>query len=326
MSFETGDLLPWNGMQQALYVRNQTLQLRVRLNVIGNAPATPLPKAIFRFVFKNGSVVAYEKIFKQKGVQANSLMTFSFAANELVQLPANSPISVTVEMRWLTGSGKEHKALGSTEFVLINKYFLKEQGQAMSIEQELTDMKRFKPFWNKIWESPALDAANGKSPDQKKTLWELNVNTKYSMLLSPGKGTNGLMDPKLLQGPADPDSLTAKTDGRMKAGIELSLDELNKLIPLWAGAPALDREHLEALKTEPFARNNASEFLYHFKLKGRARERGIVYVIPVFKLFDMTVASVQKTDENGQVTSVVDESVHFPLPVSARLIGLKSKQ
>jgi hypothetical protein len=145
------------------------------------------------------------------------------------------------------------------------------------------------------------------------------------MLLSPDKQTNGLMDPKLMQGAVDPDSLSARTEGRMKAGIELSIDELNKLIPLWSGAPALDLEHLEALKTDRFARNNAGELIYNFKLKGRARERGVVYVIPIFKLFDVTLGTAQKTDENGQVTALREETIQFPLPVSARLIGLKSK-
>jgi hypothetical protein len=325
MSFVTAEPLPWNGTPKILFARNQTLQFKVRLDVAEPAPKTPLPKAIIRFVFKTGTdqAVAYERTFKQKEIPANSDLTFSFAANELARLPANKPINVIVEIRWRTSSGNEHKAFGSTEIILINKYFLKEQGSALAAEQELTDMKRFRPFWNKIWESPALSTANGNN--HRKYMWELDVNAKYSMLLSPTAESNGLMQTKLQQESADPDSPTARTEGRMKAGMELSINELNKLMPLWPGSAPLDREHVEALQTDAFARNNGGEFIYHFKLKGKAAERGMIWVVPVFKLFNVMLGTAQKTDETGQVTAIADETIHFPLPVSARIMGLKSQ-
>ena len=328
VSFVTGDPITWNGMQKVLFARNQPLQFKIRLSVVDPAPKTPLPKAILKFCFKSGTdeAVLYEKIFKQKNVQANGEMTFSFTLDELSRLPANQLMHVYVEMRWLVpAAGRERRALGSTEVVLVNKYYLREQGQALPLEQELTDMKRFRPFWNKIWESPALDAANGRSQAQKKILWALDLNNKYSILLSHKHESNGLMETKLLPGPVDPESLTATSNGRMKSGIELSISELNKLIPLWNGAPVLDREHLEAFQTESFARDNSGEFVHNFKLKGKARERGMVWVVPIFKLFEFTLDTVQKSDDTGQVTAVAEEKVHFPLPVSARLLGLKSQ-
>ena len=328
VSFVTGDSITWNGMQKVLFARDQPVQLKIRLSVVEPAPKKPLPKAILKFCFKSGTdqAVLYEKKFKQKDVQANSEMMFSFTPDELSRLPANQLIHIYVEMRWLVpATGNERRALGSTEAVLVNKYYLKEPGQALPVEQELTDMKRFRAFWNKIWESPALDAANGNSQAQKKILWALDLNTKYSILLSHKHASNGLMETKLLRGPADPESLTDTANGRMKAGIELSVSELNKLIPLWNDAPALDREHLEAFQTESFARDNSGEFVRNFKLKGKARERGMVWVVPIFKLFEFTLNAVQKTDDTGRVTAINEEKVHFPLPVSARLIGLKSQ-
>jgi hypothetical protein len=112
----------------------------------------------------------------------------------------------------------------------------------------------------------------------------------------------------------------------MKAGIELSIAELNKLLPLWDGAPALEPDKLEAFTTDTFAKNNAAEFIYNFKLKGRAGERGMIWVVPIFKLFDCTLNTIQKTDDTGQVVALAEEKVRFPAPVSARVIGLKSQQ
>ena len=47
--------------------------------------------------------------------------------------------------------------------------------------------------------------------------------------------------------------------------------------------------------------------------------------MPIFKLFDFTLNTVQTTDESGQVLTVGEEQVRFPLPVAARVIGLKGK-
>jgi len=323
VEFVTGDAVTWNGEQKILFARSHDLQLKVQLKT-AEPPKAPMPKAIIKITLQDAAdeAVRYEKIFKQKDVSANTPLSFPFAQGELAHLPVNKPISLLAEMRWRTKSGAEYKALGSSEFVMVNNYFYKEQGGEAGAEQELTDMKRFRPFWNKVWDSPALDVSRG---GEKKYLWELNVNAKYTVLLTADQETNGLMQTKLLRGKQDPDSLSETVEGRMKAGIELSLAELNKLLPLWNGEAVLDREKLEALKSGDFVKNNSGEFHYNFKLKGRAAERGMIWVIPVFKLFECVLGNAAKIDDTGQVTAMSEEKVHFPLPVSARVIGLKSQ-
>jgi hypothetical protein len=318
--------LPWNGKQAVLFVRNRPVQLKLRLDVTPPAPSRPLTKAIFKVTFKNpdDQSVYMERTLKQKDVAAGSTTTFNFSPSDLASLPVNRSIAVLSEIRWKTGGGaRESKALGSLDVVFVNQYFVKEQGTEASVEKELTDMQRYRAFWNKMWESPSLDAASG-SQDDKKYLWELDVNAKYSVLLSPTQSSNGLMQTKILRGPVDKESLTDTTSGRLKGGIELSMSELNKLLPLWDGATPLEAAKLEALSNEVFARNNGGEFLYHIKIKGKAAERGMVWIIPVFKLFEILLNNVSNSDETGQVTAVTEEKVRFPLPVSGRVLGLKS--
>ena len=98
------------------------------------------------------------------------------------------------------------------------------------------------------------------------------------------------------------------------------------MLPLWDGAPPLPPEKLEAFATDTFARVNAAEFVDHLKLQGKAGQRGMVWVVPVFKLYTFTLARAAKTDDAGQVTVVEEESVRFPLPVAARIFGLVSEQ
>jgi hypothetical protein len=326
VTFQAGEPVAWNGSRKVLFARGSGMQLKVTLAVKEPAPKSPLPKAILRFVFKDGAgkSVLFEKSFKQKDVPANSPVAFNFTQEETARLPANKSIAVLAEMRWLTKSGRQFKALGSAEIVLVDRYFLKEQGAGVSAEKELTDMKRYRPFWNKVWEAPTL-SRDGDEED-KRYLWELNVSAKYSVLLSAAHEENGLMATKVLRGEKDEESLSAKTEGRMKAGVELSVAELNKLLPLWEGEAALERDKLEAFMTEDFAKQNAAEFVYNLRLKGRAGERGMVWVVPVFKLFECTLNAVSKTDEAGQVVAMAEEKVRFPLPVAARVIGLKSQR
>jgi hypothetical protein len=327
ISFPSTVTLTWNGSEKAVYSKASDIQLPLRLVVGDPVPKSPLAKAIVKFVFKagsDGSVVA-EKTFKQKDVAANVDLPFTFSPAETAGLPANKVISVVVEMRWPDSKGgSEHKALGSSEIVLVNKYFVKAQGAAVSPERELTDMSLYRPFWNKIWESPSLDAAGNPDGDNKKYLWELDVNTKYTVLLSTEHPTNGLMQTKLLNGPADDDSLTARTAGRMKGGIELSLGEVSKLASLWDAEKMLNPDQLDALRTDTVAQNGSGEFMDSIKLKGKASERGMVWVVPAFRLFEFTLGSVQKVDSTGRVTSVNDEKVRFPLPVAGRVLGVKS--
>ena len=53
-------------------------------------------------------------------------------------------------------------------------------------------MSRYRPFWNKIWEAPTLDAVN-RAGGRPKSLWELDVNTRYLVLLTPHEQANGLI-------------------------------------------------------------------------------------------------------------------------------------
>lgn len=322
LEFVHGQPLSWNGGQKVLFARSRDLQLQLQLKT-AEAPKSPLPKAIVKIILRDAAdqSVQFEKVFKQKNLSANTPVTFSFTRGELAHLPANKLISVLAEMRWLTKSGAKYKALGSSEIVLVNQYFYEGVSLAAGEEKELTDLKRFRAFWNKVWESPALDVVRG---GEKKYLWELNVNAKYTVLFSSAEA-NGLMQTKLLRGKVDPESLSETIEGRMKAGIELSLSEVNKLLPLWEGAAVLDPEKLEALQSADFLKNNSGELIYNLKLKGRAGERGMVWVVPVFQLVYLKLGRIAAITDAGQVSGTMIENVSFPLPVSARVTGLKSQ-
>lgn len=321
-----GDLLPWHDTPHALFLKGRALKLNLKLTVGEPVPKAALPKAIIRLVFKNKSdgTIAFEKTFKQKNLAANSPFTLDFTAVELTPVPVDTVMDVVAELRWLTpATGVEYKALGSREMVFVNKTYFKSQASPLANELELTDMTRYRPFWNKVWESPVLDALSS-SRDSKKYSWEVDLNAKYSVLLSSDHDANGLMDTKILKAAPEPDALSDITAGRMKAGIELSIAELNKLLPQWPGHTPLDSDHLQALRTAQFASSNVAESVSRIKFKGQAGERGMVWVVPVFNLVPCTFSTASKIDDSGQITGLQDEVLGFPLPVASRVLSLKS--
>jgi hypothetical protein len=313
---------PTSDGEPLMFDRRHPLELRIKLNAREPAPRAPLSRAIVTLTFKDrqDQTVRLQKTFQQKDIRAGEVMAYTFGPDEVARLPVQRCLCAFAEVRWLTSRGDERKAVGTMELMIVGQYRFKEQGAEVGEERELVDMKRFRPFWNKVWETPSLEGSNGEG---RAYLWELDVTARYSVLLSPDHSTNGLMETKLASTPAE-QSVTRRTEGRLKAGIELSLDELNKLLSLWE-LPPLEPEKLEALRSQALARANGSEVICNLRLKGRARERGMIWVVPVFRLVRLTVAAVASTDDTGQVTGWSEEKVSFPLPVSLRVLGLKTK-
>jgi len=240
----------------------------------------------------------------------------TFSADQLAAIPAGRRIPVFAEIRWLLASGDERKALGSEEVVLVDRLFVKSRGPATGPERELTDMARFRPFWNKVWESP-VDAGG-------KTLWGLDVTMKYTVLLA-SEQSNGVMETRLSSPPdGRSDEIRLQTAGKLKAGVELSVEELAKLSALWDGEPALDADHVAAFRNAAFVQQAASDAVTRIKLDGPRDERAVVWVVPVLQLADHTLGAVAATDDNGQVTKVNDEHAHFPLADAIRVLSLRS--
>jgi hypothetical protein len=327
LAFVAADPLPFNGKPQLLFTRSHDAELKVRFAVGDPVPASPLPRAILALTLKGthhpADWVRVEK--RVTNVAANSVQTITVAQADLAKLPANRRVAVIAELRWPGSSGTPRCATGSTDIVLADKYFLCERGATVGDERELTDMSQYRPFWNKIWEAPALDAVNRARSGRAKSLWELDVDARYLVLLSPHEHANGVMETRLNASPSDPDELRLTTSGRLKGGIELSFDEVNKLARLFGGQTPLDAERLAALRADAVAHAESGEFIARIKLKGRANERGMVWVVPVFRLAEFTLSAIQKTDDSGQIVAVTNETVRCPIPVAARVLGLRSQ-
>lgn len=324
--FVAGDPLPFDGKPRLVFTQSRDAAFRLRFAVGDPVPPRPLPQAILALTLKGAhDPTTWVKVEQRlTNVAANTEQSITVTQADLAKLPANRAIPVIAELRWPVGGGAVHCATGATDIVLAGKYFVRQRGNPVGDEKELTDMGRYRPFWNKIWEAPVLDVVS-RSSGRPKSLWELDVSARYVVLMSPREQANGLIETRLNLAPPDPDAIRLLASGRLKGGIELSFDEVNKLGEQLGRAAPLDPDRLAALRSHAVARAESGEIISSIKLKGRAKERGMVWVVPVFRLAEFTLSAVQKTDESGQVVAVADETVRYPVPVAARVLGLRSR-
>jgi hypothetical protein len=318
-TFITAPPIDCAGGPHVLFARGRPITLQVKLAVTDPVPETPLPKAIVRVVIKDPADqrVLAEQVVKRHDLAAGATVPVPFTAEDLAGVPTGRPVSLLAEIRWRLSNGAERKALGSEDAVFTDRLFLKTRGGSIGPDKELTDMGRFRPFWNKVWESPTLG--------DDKSLWGLDATMKYTVMLTSTENSNGLMETRLSSSPdASSDGSRVQRTGRMKAGIECSVDELAKLAALWDGEPQLDADHVAAFRTSSFAKENAGEVITSVKLDGRKEDRGLVWVVPVLGLVDYTLGVVKAVDDNGQVTAADEEHAHFPVPTAIRVLALRS--
>ncbi len=188
----TAPAISFGGSDQIVFARGKPVTILVKLSVADPAPKAPLPKAIIRVLVKNRADqhVLAEKTVKQRDLVANATVPVAFTAAELAGVAAGAPVSLLAEIRWRAGSANaEHKALGSQDAVFTDRLFVKARGAAAGPDRELTDMNRFRAFWNKVWSSQTLP--------EDKIVWGLDAAMKFSVLIDPSAHSNGLMETRL---------------------------------------------------------------------------------------------------------------------------------
>lgn len=314
----------WYGDPANLFVKAVGLTFRLQLEVGANGPKQPLPKAIAHLCIKDATErVVHQQDFRLLDLAPGQPITLALEPGDVSHLPTNAKLTVGVQLRW-PGSrpGAAYQASAVADVVVVDKYFVRSSAGPVAGDKELVDMKSYRPFWNKVWESPTLQAtADGGGQGH----WNLEATLKYAVIFAPDQVANGLMETKRLTVAGDPESAVARTEGRFKGGIELSVGEVNKLLPLWTGEQPLAAEQLRAFATEEFARRTSGEVVKSLRLKGSKRQRGLAWVVPVFTLHGFTLGLVQAKDESGQVTQATDQPARFPVPSAVRVLTMRSE-
>jgi hypothetical protein len=313
----TGPTITRLGSPRVVFVKDQALTLRYRLDVGSGGPATALPRAILDLCVREpgGAVDLLRHSERLTDVTPGSVIKVALTPEECRSLPADTDLEVLAGLRWPTRTGSR-QATSAQVLVASSRVQVRDRGAVVGAPVELTDMNRFRAFWNKVWSSPAAGP-------EAVPLWGLDVAMRYSVVLTAADRGNGLMSARLSQEPAD-DGVRVSTTGRLKSGLEVSVHELNTLLPLFPGEQPLSGDDLAAFTAPGWLATQGGDAVTQARMEGRRGTRGLLWVVPVVVLRTFTLAQVTEVDPYGQVAGAAERTVHFPVIESIRVLGLAS--
>src|SRR5262249_30703564 len=146
------------------------------------------------------------------------------------------------------------------------------------------DVDKFRDFWHKVWQD---------SFSQEVARREYEV--KYYYVLKPELTSNEQAQTDLLEKFEG----IRKATGRMKAGLLLSPNRLNELLPQLASQPVLGEAELKALLDPRFIERVSLAARYHVKFGGPPERPAALWVFPEVKVQRVLLRQAEKVDDSG---------------------------
>jgi hypothetical protein len=249
-------------------------------------------------------------------VYLNSLLELEILPQELEHLPLNTDLLIVASLVWPSkSSGRKEGKSNVHSIFLVKDYLLKYFGDKTGNDTALTDMNKYRVFWNKIWEGSAKD----------KRRWEATLDVKYYTYYNQDAESNGRIETKLKLNPQDSeDGPRRKTEGKLKSGLEVSPIELNKLLPEISPFPMLQEAQLAAMQSDDLQKRFNNEATANLEMRGSKGEMGAIWAYPEVATHQVILSKVNTVDAKGQVTELIDEEVHFPCLTSIHFAGVKT--
>jgi hypothetical protein len=116
-----------------------------------------------------------------------------------------------------------------------------------------------------------------------------------------------------------------KATGRIKAGLLLSPNRLNELLPQISSQPSLSEAELKALLDPRFIDRVSLAARYSAKFGGRPERPAALWVFPEMKIQRIRLRQADQVDESGHIISLTDREVRFPIPVLAHFVGVEGE-
>ena len=192
----------------------------------------------------------------------------------------------------LSGGLEYHKALGSTGEVI-----------------PLNDVDQYRDFWHKVF-------ADSFRHDYR----SITMDAKYFNALDVEDDANGRLESIYKQEPLR----GHKFKGKLKSGMDYSLETLNELLPMISNHPKLTSNELEALRSIPFQNFFSRVGRQKVMLEGKPNESVALWVYPEVEIYNIELKSNAVVDPNtGMVERQNVKVVQFPIPTKIHFIGTK---
>lgn len=169
----------------------------------------------------------------------------------------------------------------------------------------IADKNKYPAFSHKVWQNSF-----------SKNLRRITFQCRYTYALATSRGNN-VRNPTVTR---IEEKQLRHDIGKLKTGMELSPDALNRLLPQVSSHPSLEPMELAALRNDDFyARYNVAART-RIELGAMPGDSAALFVYPEFNLHRVVLQKPKDVDEaTGQVLSTEEKTVVFPLVSAVHL-------
>ncbi|MBS0124999.1 hypothetical protein [Thetidibacter halocola] len=317
MRFVLGKQMEIDGKLKSVFSsQGNGIALRFILKPMGETPKAPLPRAIADLSIADPGTgqALLRKSFRLREIHTDKPVPLFLEDDALTQLPRHRDLHVSVSLRWPGAQGRVLGVRGHHAICLVDGLVFAGFGRTGTSVLHLSDPTAHRAFWNKIWEG-----SSAADPNERR--WEIDVLCRYYIRATGKADSNGRMETRIA--PTASGDTATKIAGRMRAGMELSLDMLNDALALQSDP--LDPEELSAIKHADLRAALDMEATTRLRLRGKDHELGTIWAFPSLMMREALFREPMAHDDFGQVTEMRDRTRLFPVPDRIHFLPMKTK-
>ncbi|MEL6537435.1 MAG: hypothetical protein AAFQ98_18585 [Bacteroidota bacterium] len=256
-----------------------------------------------------GEVVIPEKRVGLKNVQPGLLDRVPrLTRQELAGLEPTQEYILNVQLTWPSKNGP-HLGTSLQQIVCFVEdlaFDRLEKTEAPAIA--LNDVEKHRAYWHKVWSATLTEKMR-----------DVALDAKYYYRLADRATANQRLETATQLAHEH----TNDYRGKLKSGMELSLQGLNTLLPELTGEPSLSREELALMETASIEGYMNKLARHRMKFWGSVHEQVTLWVYPEVQPYAAHFKRVSATNANGLVTAFETTQKQLLVPVSAHFIGTK---
>lgn len=297
------------------------IDLRIMLvESTGRTPQSPLPRAQAELAVIDTVTgdTLLTKSYRLREIYAGKAVPLHLEEELLAKLPRHRDLQVTVKLRWPTAQGRVlgvrgHHAIFLADTGPVFAGFGRTQDSVIHLAHPSDN----RPFWNRIWE--------GTTPSSlDRSRWEIDVLCRYYVRVTGSEDSNGRMETRIAPQTNGKAVNESEITGRMRAGMEFSIDMLNQILA--EHQTALTLTELAALKQADLRAELDMEATTRLRLRGKEGQLGAIWAFPSLMLREAHFLEPAARDDYGQVTEMRRITRSFLVPDRVHFLMMRSKR
>ncbi|MDJ0571213.1 MAG: hypothetical protein QNJ53_19480 [Pleurocapsa sp. MO_192.B19] len=311
LDFVEENTIMMQGRSRLLYRQDETIAFPLEIET----PRT-ITKGVLQLSVKDANTleVLIEQKYRLEDITSGELpIVPELSAARLRSLEPNEEYLVCAVLVWEAKSRRSNrrKRVGTsmTQLITLVGEYCFDRLEGTGEVVPLNDVTRFRSYWHQIWEG-----------EFDRQLRRTTLDCKYYYALEPERTNHARMETVTQMD----DSTGTRQAGKLKTGLILSAYRLNELLGQISDYPMLNGEELTALLSCEFKEQFSHCARNSVEFSGRRGDVVGLWVYPEFKLQRILLKQMGQTNRNGQVLSLVEHTVYFPMPAVVHFIGVES--